>query len=200
MERTQTPEREDATNPAADKAPQRLFKSVNCTTTETWEAYLACPDPARAQDLVQRLSDLGKTVSVAWARKKIRLGGFAKRRRFLMATQADPDDFNELKVRDLLVKSGKNYNPLLALSGLQSRITAVPNQQLPMRHEPEYFVGMTAFYSKITDELHRTYQYQMQAGAVMTTSHAAKQEPGETVTPFRKRSDTNIMRRDRQDE
>jgi hypothetical protein len=147
---------------------------------------LLVPDPITHRAVVGKLADSGIKVSETWVSKHVARYKFASKRRMLLAIQMDPEDLDEEKIRAFLEKMGKDYNPLLALQGLQSRIVAVCVIKLPKLEDPGFMVKMAEAYRLFTDELMRTYQYKKQAGAIMSANDAALKD--EIIVPFAKRS------------
>lgn len=166
-----------------------MFDPVDCTTDELWTAFVAAPDPVEMTWVHKYLIAQGRSCSYEWVQKKCKQLGFAKKKRLQITLMMDPADLDEVRLRAMLEKMGTNFKPLEALQGIQSRILAMLSVQIPAVKDGQYFKDMMEFYSAVTKELQRTYQYRVKFGKEDVAGDSqSKSAATEVVTPFKKRS------------
>lgn len=169
------------------------FTPINLTDDELWDIYRHTPEPRTIRDFHQAIVESGTPCSFAWVKKKVAKNNYIARAALMADPTQDLTVIDVRKVGEFLVKLGKDFDPHKTLKGLQCRVLTVLNQRMNNENiQPEYLEGMMKVYSKMTDELQRTYQHRLEAGEIIP-QRDTKPEKGEDVIPFaRKGAKQNV--------
>ena len=156
------------------KAPPNFTKRTDIPLQEVAKAYLSW-DWTSLEQLAQMIEkETGKKISDKYLSHLAIKHKWQETRNMILATGVGVNGAATIKS---LYQEGKDFDPVKALRGMQSRIVKVIAAELITRNDPVYFKGMAEFYDLIQVLLTKTHQHNIAMSPPDPTPPAPPEKP-----------------------